>query len=189
VTDIQPGDFALVPIRGSVGFMIRVGQWLNGDGFGKFEHAFIYIGGDQIVQAMPGGAQRVPLEEWGDRALWSSNLDFGGEPDEHGPLTGTERSRIVTSALTYVGVPYSFLDYLSIALARLGLRPRWLKRYIASTGHMICSQLVDQCYQNAGVKLFSDGRLPGDVTPADLAELIFDHEENDDRAAARDDAV
>jgi hypothetical protein len=37
---------------------------------------------------------------------------------------------------------------------------------------MICSQLVDQCYQDAGVHLFADGRWPGDVTPADLYRLI-----------------
>ena len=37
---------------------------------------------------------------------------------------------------------------------------------------MICSQLVDEAYARAGVQLFDDGRLPGDVTPADLYGLI-----------------
>ena len=37
---------------------------------------------------------------------------------------------------------------------------------------MICSQLVDQCYLEAGIHLYDDGRDPGDVTPADLAELV-----------------
>ncbi len=49
------------------------------------------------------------------------------------------------------------------------IRPRWLLDYVAGTGHMICSQLVDQSYLDAGVHLAEDGRFPGDVTPGDLA--------------------
>ena len=37
---------------------------------------------------------------------------------------------------------------------------------------MICSQLVDEAYKRAGVQLFDDNRLPGDVDPNDLWELI-----------------
>ncbi len=39
---------------------------------------------------------------------------------------------------------------------------------------MICSQLVDQSYQDAGVHLFSDGRWSGYVTPGALFERLAD---------------
>lgn len=172
------GDFAVVPISGFTGLGIRLGQWLNGDGFRDFEHAVIYLGDGQVIEAMPGGAIRASFSgEWTDRAIWSTGYIA---------LTPGQRSGIVASALEFMGTPYSFLDYLGLALARFGLRPRWLKRYIASTGHMICSQLVDQCYQDAGVQLFDDGRIPGDVTPADLANLIFDRaKENNEQEHGR----
>jgi hypothetical protein len=36
----------------------------------------------------------------------------------------------------------------------------------------MCSQLVDLSYHEAGVELFDDGRIPGDVSPGDLLDLI-----------------
>lgn len=164
----RPGDFFLVPIEGTVGKLIQFGQWLNGDGFRPVQHAGIYIGDGYTVEAYPKGAEKCSLSGPAyDGIIWST---------DHIELTPTQRGQIVAHALDYVvaKTPYSFLDYVSIALARFGLRPRWLKRYIASTGHMICSQLVDQAYQDAGVKLFSDDRIPGDVTPADLYNLLRD---------------
>jgi hypothetical protein len=53
------------------------------------------------------------------------------------------------------------------------MRPQWLKSYVANSRHMICSQLVDQVYFAAGVHLFDDGRIDGDVTPADLVNLLL----------------
>jgi hypothetical protein len=40
---------------------------------------------------------------------------------------------------------------------------------------MICSQLVDRCYDIAGVHLFDDGRKPGDVSPGDLSRCLGGH--------------
>lgn len=182
---MQQGDFFLVPMPGRVGLLIRVGQWLNGDGWRKVQHAGIYLGHGLTVEAMPGGAILGRIDKYDpESVVWSSGarypLDKGtlGDGLDDG-LNAEERELIVIAARKYFNVPYSFLDYLGLALARFGLRPAWLKRYIASTGHMICSQLVDQCYLEAGVHLFSDGRIPGDVTPADLYNLL--QELNHDR--------
>lgn len=162
----RAGDFFLVPIKGKVGLGIRFGQWLNGGGFIAVQHAGIYIGGDYTVEAMPGGAIKGRLSDYiGGPIIWSSDMI---------ELRQSERISIVAHALDYVGTPYSFLDYLGLFLQRFRLRPSWLKRYTASTKHMICSQLVDQCYDDAGVHLFSDGRIAGDVTPADLYHLVKD---------------
>jgi uncharacterized protein YycO len=165
VTDApQPGDFAVTSVVGPVGFLISLGERLNGSRFGHWDHAFVYVGDGQLVEAEPGGARLAGLDEYQGRpVLWSTG---------HVELTDEQRQAIVGAARAVIGTPYSALDYLSIALAHFHVRPSWLKRYIASNKHMICSQTVDYCYQQAGVHLFDDGRIPGDVTPADLASLI-----------------
>ncbi len=159
-----PGDFAVIRIAGEAGRLIRLGQWLNGDGYADYEHAFICVGDGELVEAEPGGARLSPLTEYdGGRPCWSTGRI---------EVTDEQREALVAAAHHYIGVPYSFLDYGSIALARFHLRPPIVKRYVADTHHMICSQLVDQCYQDAGIHLFDDGRIPGDVTPGDLYRLI-----------------
>jgi uncharacterized protein YycO len=158
----QVGDFALTRISGITGRLIAVGQALIGDA-APVQHALIYVGGGYIVQAMPGGAEMIRLEDANAPVLWSTGIVS---------LTAAERMRIASEARELVDTPYSFADYLSIGLAAWHVRPRWVRDYIADTGHMICSQLVDEVYKRAGVQLFDDGRLPGDVTPGDLYKLI-----------------
>lgn len=161
-----PGDFAVVRMGGRGGRAIRIGQWLNGDGFADFEHAFVYVGNEELVEAQPGGAELRPLSVYTDGrpVRWSTGRF---------PLTDHQRRAIVAAALGYVGTPYSVVDYFALAAHRFHLPVGPLLRaYVADSRHMICSQLVDQCYQDAGVHLFSDGRWPGYVTPADLANLL-----------------
>jgi uncharacterized protein YycO len=52
-----PGDFFVTKISGDVGWLISVGEWLNGSRFGPWDHAGIYVGDGQIVEAEPGGAR------------------------------------------------------------------------------------------------------------------------------------
>ncbi|MDX2794028.1 C40 family peptidase [Streptomyces scabiei] len=162
VTYPQPGDFALTKIRGVTGSLISAGQHLVGDG-APIQHAFVYVGNDEVVQAMPGGAELIRLEDASEPVVWSTGRI---------PLTAADRMRIVGAARGLVGTPYSFLDYASIALAHYRIRPAWVRDFVADTGHLICSQLVDEAYLRAGVHLFDDGRLPGDVTPGDLWKLL-----------------
>jgi cell wall-associated NlpC family hydrolase len=161
----QPGDFAVVRVNGDVGRLIRLGQWLYGRGYADFEHAFVLVEDGQVVEAEPGGARLAPLSEYdGRRIEWSTGRIA---------LTDWQRARIVTAAEDYVGTPYSAADYFALAAHHLHLPGGpLLRRYVADSRHMICSQLVDQCYQDAGVKLFNDQRWPGFVTPADLYGLI-----------------
>lgn len=181
---VEPGDFACVPIAGGVGLGIEVGQWLLAlaDGWPRtrvramrpYDHAEIYIGEADdaaphgyTVGAYPGGARKVPLpcppaELPG--SIWSSGLI---------PLTATQRAGIVAWAVAHIGTPYSFIDYLAIAAHGLHLPVPGLKAYVASTNHMICSQLVDADYAANGVHLFDDGRWPGYVDPLELADLLL----------------
>lgn len=162
-TQPLPGDFAVTSISGQVGFLISLGEWLNGSRFGHWDHAFVYVGDGQLVEAEPGGARLAGLDEYAGRPIaWSTG---------HVQLTDEQRGAIVAAARARIGTPYSGLDYLAIAAHRFHLPVPWLRRYVASSKHLICSQLVDRCYADAGAHLFS-GIWEGYVTPADLADLI-----------------
>lgn len=172
------GDFVCVPMHGTSGELIRVGQWLCGDGFHNYEHAEVYVenpGGEvkpvvggYTMGAYPGGAALEPLApvSYQQGWLWSTGII---------QLTDTQRCTIANVAISLKGIPYSALDYFAIAGHRLHIPDPdgELQKYIASTKHMICSQLVDYCYMMAGVHLFSDGRWPGFVTPGDLANVLL----------------
>lgn len=161
------GDFEVVHIDGAGGTLIHVGEILNGSGFADFEHARLYLGDGKCVEAEPGGARIVPYDPH-DGGLWSTGI-----------VTPSPAQRTQISKYGYQcdGIGYSAADYFALAARRLqfGLLVPGLRTYVASSGHMICSQLVDWCYMMAGFQLFDDGRWPGYVTPTDLAELILGH--------------
>lgn len=160
----MPGDFAVTTVKGQVGFLISLGERLLGSRWGHWDHAFVYVGDGQLVEAEPGGARLAGLDEYQGRPLlWST-----GRVE----LTDEQRASIVAAARARIGTPYSALDYLAIAAHRFHLPIPGLRKYIASTGHEICSALVDRVYADAGVHLYADGRWEGYVTPADLAALI-----------------
>jgi cell wall-associated NlpC family hydrolase len=156
----EPGDFGLVPMSGRAGRLIRLGQLLDGDGFADYEHAFVYVGNDTIIEAEPGGARSAPLNYAG--VLWSTGII---NP------TDAQRAAIVNAAQSYIGTPYSVLDYFAIAARRMHIPVPYLRAYIASTGHMICSQLVARCYADAGCPLFGD-EWTGYDTPGDLWRVL-----------------
>lgn len=166
MTNVVPiaADFGLTQISGGAGRLIRFGQWLNGDGFANFEHAFMYLGNGQIIEAEPGGARIRPVTEYAlQNVRWSTG---------HFSLTPEQRTRIAARARAFEGVPYSFADYAALAAHRLHIPVPGLNDFIYDSQHVICSQLVDISYQAGPYQLFRDNRLPGDVTPGDLCKLL-----------------
>ena len=157
------GDFGLVSIPGGMGRLIRVGQWLNGDGYANYEHAFLHIGNGQIIEARPGGA-KIRLETaYDDRIVrWSTGVIVPKDPE-----------KIAAIGRSFETVPYSAADYFAIATRRLHLWPAdvALKRFVASTRRMICSQLIAAAYRLAGEDLFPH-EWPGYCTPGQLAGLL-----------------
>lgn len=169
----KPGDFGVVNIKSNVGRLIRFGQFLCDGEYANFEHAFIYIGdtsvldGKQVVEAALPSVRIAGLENYrNNKIAWYSC------PEDKG-------TAIAERAMHYaiLGTRYSFLDYFAIAFQRGPIRQKTigklLANYVETSKHMICSQLVDKVYQDCGIQLFDDGRLPGDVTPADLYDLIL----------------
>jgi hypothetical protein len=119
----------------------------------------------EIIEAEPGGALLSPLSRYdADRIAWLHCPDFA-------------RGAVVAAALSFKGVPYSFLDYGAIAAHRLHLWAPGLKHYIETSGHMICSQLADRAADKGGWHLFADERWPGYVTPGSLRRLYAEQEE------------
>ena len=164
MTTHLPGDFRLMPVAGGVGKFIRFGQWSIGDKSVPYQHAHVYLGNNLFMDAEPGGAN---IRNYPDldapNTFWSTDIIM---------LNDTQRSFIVDAAYGYKGTPYSFLDYEAILLHHLRIPIPDLQNYIKTHKHMICSQLVDRCYQDAGIHLFKDNRWPGYVTPADLYWML-----------------
>jgi hypothetical protein len=158
----QPGDIGLTRIGGPVGSLIRLAQWLNGDGFSPFEHAFIVLDDGNLIEAQPGGARIVPLTTYSP-----AHTIYVCPPD----LTQEQRAAICLRARQFEGVRYSAADYFAIAAHRLHLPLPFLREYVNSSGHVICSQLCAMAYDLSGVPLFP-GRWPGYVTPGSLDVLL-----------------
>lgn len=150
---------------------IRLGQAAAGD-WSEWTHAFVVIDRAEVFEARPGGARIVPLTDYlefkqrtGVPVFW-----LYGWP----PATPAQLSRLDEAARSLVGAGYSWLDYVSIAALRFGLRPRWIRHRVATSGRLICSQAVDTLYRRVGVHLFDDGRESGDVTPGDIARAYLE---------------
>ena len=152
MTAPQRGDFAVVSAGGIPGRLVRYAEQANGSGpWADYQHAFIYIGDGQIIQAEPSGADYGQLTAHA-KTLWSTGKF---------QLTAFQRDQICDAARGYIGVPYGWLDYLALVLHRLHIPAPHLKAFIASGRSMICSQMVDAAYLAAGVHLYADGRWPG----------------------------
>jgi hypothetical protein len=184
VTTYQPGSFFLARISGVTGYLIQLGQAIAGDG-SRWTHAGIVLAADgTVLEAEPGGARIANLSEYAGRPLLisdapvqSTQAKLNGQPlRTYGPWSESAvRAAVIHEAQKLRGVPYSALDYVALAALHLHLPSSWVRNRVEKSGHMICSQLVDAIYERAGVHLFTDGRLPGDVAPADLAAYAEDH--------------
>lgn len=162
---VLPGDFGLVGHNSLASPFIRLAQLLYGDA-SEYSHAFIVTDGllGDIIEAQAGGIQSANLSKYpADRLIFS-----------HFKLSTRERKLIVNTALGLVGTPYGFSDYVALALHHWGFD--WMDKRVKTNKRMICSQMVDYCYQQAGVHLFNDNRLPGYVPPGDLVSTILQHQ-------------
>lgn len=165
----QPGDIGLTRIGGLVGVLIGLGQFIIRDA-SRYSHVFVVLDNGEVMEAMPGGAIISPLSKYDGTTKYGSPLAVYLDIK----LTPEQRYAIVKEARQLEGTPYSFLDYVALALERFGIKWKWVENYVSTSKHMICSQLADEAYKRAGVNLFEDGRLPQKVTPGDLTYVGLD---------------
>lgn len=156
------GTIGLTQIAGNVGKGIKFGEWLNGEGFHEWEHAFVLLPGQQILEAEPGkqGAL-IRSYHYGDDVYWCTNIRKLLGPSLADPVVQATADRLK-------GTPYSFVDYLALSMHRLRIPAPGLKHFIETSKHEICSQLADDFYYRLRTQIFDDGRWPGYVTPASL---------------------
>lgn len=168
----RPGDIGITSIRGDVGRLIQLGQWLCRLTWrfwtwrtlwkaARGEHVFVYLGDGLLVEAEPGpdGARIANLSEYADRAvLWMRC------PEQYGQA-------VAHSARLLQGTHYSAADYFALAAHRFRLPVPRLRVFIEGSGRAMCSQLADMAAQLGGWQIFDDGRWPGFVIPVDLARL------------------
>jgi hypothetical protein len=165
----QPGDYACVwiprvgmklfgkhfSVPNLVGWAIRLCTW------SRYCHAFVYIGGGEIIEAQPGGACVSQLTEYaGMPSVWSQDA-----------LSVVERAKVVSEAKALLGTPYGWLDLVAILFVRtLRLPVPWLVRRVLDEATAICSQLVAMSGVHAGIMSWLCGQPhPQLVTPGDLA--------------------
>jgi uncharacterized protein YycO len=154
---MQLGDFCVMATKGFVPWCIRVITR------SPVNHAALYVGGGQLVEAQPQGAILVPVTKYDGYRLYWSNLD----------LTGTERKQIALAGLNLRGTPYAFADILAQVLVRVfkWRASFWAKDRAARPDRLQCAQLVEAAYLKAGIVLLP--KTPrGMVSPGDLYDLI-----------------
>jgi hypothetical protein len=175
--DIKPGMFFLSHSAtwvsrsvSSAQAFVRGGSW--------WTHSGLALDHGEIIEGQPGGAVIRSIESVAERSgtvLWSDapiqrelTARLGSMADEW-QIEEELRSAVVAAARKLEGTPYSFVDYLSIAAVEWKW-PGWekLRGYVQSSGHLICSALVDRAFLQAGIHLFDDDRVEGDVSPGDL---------------------
>jgi hypothetical protein len=159
----RPGDLFLTQIPGLTGAVIRFGQAVIAGDPSRYTHVGVVLDNGEVLAAQPHGARVDPIET----ILDDRPLAYLPVPD----WADDRRDLIVNIARKYEGHRYGFWSYLWIGIARLGVRPSWLKRLVASEDWLICSALGDRAWFYAGIHLFNDGRLIGEVTPGDVAHV------------------
>lgn len=159
---LKPGDIGFTKIGGRLGWWISLGQFITGDP-GKFSHVFVVLDNNEVAEAMPFGSRIQPLDRQYGSEVGYVKVNLTDE--QRAALVNYGRARLDRPG----GIRYSFVNYLALALARLGIKPRKLREYITRSDRQICSAMADDFLTNgAGYHVFCDGRLPQDVVPSEL---------------------
>lgn len=168
---LRPGDIGFSRIGGRLGWWIAIAQALTGDA-NRFTHVFVVLDNNEVAEAMPSGARIQPFDR--EYKTEVAYVQVGLTDEQRTALVEHLRGRLDLPG----GIKYSFADYLALALAHFGIKPKWLRNYIAKSNRQICSQLADYELSNVGYHVFCDGRLPQDVTPGSLFFELLELNEN-----------
>lgn len=197
-----PGAMFLTRIPSRTGWWVGLAQALLGMP-SRWTHAGIIGPGGRTYEAHTRGVHEGHVDNLQGKAHIVSDAPIqyavaamrNMDTDTRKGYEAMLRSAVVFAAHELVGTPYSFLDYLALALWHLWLwwREHMMKpdtpqgrsllyrvamlvrRRVEDSGHLICSAFADRVYDHAGVHLYDDDRLSGDVTPSDLDAWIDDH--------------
>lgn len=165
-----PGSFFVTTVTGWVGFLIALGQLLCGKPSAYMHAGLIVSSFGDTVEGRPGGATFGHVDNYRGRLLLIGDPVAWWAATHPGVDVQALREAVAVEGDALRGTPYSPLDYVALALLHLHLPSGWVRRRVESSGHLICSALVDRALTRAGIHMFA-GRLSGDVMPSDLADL------------------
>lgn len=157
MTEPKLGSYGIVSTHGLIGFLIQLGT------FSKMNHAFIYVGNGQIIEATPRkGVKISPVTNY-------QNIAWNHQE----ALTDPQREDIVRTALAHLGDPYFFRTFVVIGLRILRIpTPKWLTGDLSKSKGVICSELVAKCYRANGLNIVK-GKPDYFVTPSDLTYRLL----------------
>jgi hypothetical protein len=184
LADLRAGDimFARKVTPWAADLLILAGQWSLGEPGWPHHVGVVTEAGDldpvlgrftrwpKMVQAMPSGAEEIEIGP----DFWTSNYVYVRPRYMQDGTALRVSERVARAARGYIGTPYSFADYAAIEGVHLGIENGPIRRYVTSSKHQICSQLADQSMSDAGFHVFTDGRLPQDVTPGALYKRLLE---------------
>jgi uncharacterized protein YycO len=169
-----------VPISGLTDYTARNGQTVRAGCFGVSHgsgmlgelirhateswagHAFVYVGNGQIVEGWAPIARLAAADSHPD-AVWNARET----------LTDDQRLRIVARAHALVGTPYDWAAYVGFALEVLKVsNGQQLDDVFKGDRWRVCSALVADCYEYAGITIDAGLHDPNLVSPADLYDRI-----------------
>ena len=153
----QVGDFGIIKSNGITARLIQIGT------ISRWNHAFIYIGDGNIIEARPKEGVVIRSVSEYDKIAWN----------QHQNLTTKQRKQIIERANSLLGKKYGFLDISILVLRILGFKffnGKILEKMVMRQG-IICSELVAICYDSAGINLIDKPEYL--VTPGDLAEYLI----------------
>lgn len=152
---LEPGNYVVVRTGSLFGWLIRAFTR------SPYDHAFVYVGGGQIVEATAWGVRLDKL------ALYTGAKAAANTGE---PMTTAQRDAVVASARATVGREYNWPDIPVIGLRLLGFKWGWLRRVANDRDADICSEDVAKAGVAAGLTSWLCGHAdPAFVTPADLA--------------------
>lgn len=153
----NPGDYFVVHTTGIPAKLIQIGTR------SKWNHAGIYLGDDQIIEARPQGVKTAHISKYdGKPIIWSNESS----------LTEEERKKLVGFAEHFKNDGYGIWSIVALGFKcltfGLPLIPAdWLA---IREKKVICSQLVAWSYSHVGIKV--SNKKHALVTPKDLAERL-----------------
>lgn len=149
VAQLQPGVFGVSHGGGEAGEIIRdaTGSWAG--------HAFLYLGGGQIVQGQPPRAGTASADSHSDAIwawrMWDQLKAADGWTSEQ---VAAAQARVTARGRALIGTSYDFPAYLAFAAEVLHLRTAGqLAGWFAADRNRVCSALVDDAVTFGGVSL------------------------------------
>ena len=155
------------PVRGDIGIVSTNGIPARLIWFGtlsRWNHAFIYVGNNLIIEATPRGVKVSPLSQYSD-VVWNKHQEWYNEE--------SSRDAIVDAAFKALHKPYNWVNILTIFFRIIGLRilanTKLMKKLADKDGY-ICSELCEELYVNTGNALLT--KPAGITTPGDLIGAV-----------------